>query len=924
MLRKLALLAALGPVLWLSTATAIGLGEIEVKSGLNQRFAATIPLTDVSPEETDNIIVNLASVAEFQRAGLDRTEYLGSLRFNVASDGGAPRVEVRSTQIAREPFVNFLVEVRARGGRLLREYTILLDPPTLQAPPPVVQAPRAPAPAAPRPASSGSEFFETSEESVRRPTPAPTPAPAVESPAPTPAPAAPLSTASGEGYGPVQPKETFWSIATKLRPDPSLTMDQVLLSIYEANRGSFDGGINGLRVGSRLAIPSASEMGSVAPAAAKARVNSLRRGGSGAPPRAKPRPATDAAAEPPIPAPKREVVSEAPALPASPSPKPAPAIKPAPAPKPLPAPAPKPVPKVEVPPPAPAPAPAPKPEPKLEPKPAPVPAPAPAPVAEPAPAPAPVEPPPASEAPVAPVEGQVTEVPVDAPADAPAEPAPVEPTPAREPAPVAAAEEEGGLLDLAIPVLGLLMVLGGVGYLVTNLLKKRRERQGNDLPVAGPSGMPSVPPAIPNVRSTMGTIPPPGVKLPPKSPDAARRELENLDDTLSGEETADFRIKQVQTQQVPPQRQSSTQVIPPTPKMAPIPVPVPPSPSSLDETTQLPTFDATQAFGAEDLAFARKAVETGNIDFDVTGQFAAETVQINLDANDPMAEADFHLAYGLYDEAILLLRQASGRDPARTELKVKLAETYFAAGRPLEFQETAEGLKGKVDDTAWQKIAIMGQQLCPDAQVFKGGDTSAVSTDFDLGFDEPAVASMPEPVASEALPSGLGNALDFKLEELELPPMETAAPKAKEPTLKNDDALEFDLGDFDLGGSTPGKAVPAPAAAPAAKSRMDDTNALEFDLAGFDSPAATTITSSAMEDISVDEIKLDDFDIGDLGGDSDTISGVGDEASTKLDLARAYVDMGDNEMARNLLNEVLQQGSDAQKGDAKALLARLG
>ena len=916
MLRKLALLAALSPVLWLSTATAIGLGEIEVKSGLNQRFAASIPLTSTSPEEAEGVQVTLASVAEFQRAGLDRSDYLSSLRFTVASDGGQPRIEVRSAQIAREPFVNFLVEVKSRGGRLLREYTILLDPPSMPQPAaPVAQAPRTPAPVAVAPQRPSSEFFETSEESVRRPAPvaqaapaepvrptAPPVVPVAPAPVAAPAPAAPLSSASGDAYGPVQPKETFWSIATKLRPDPSLTMDQVLLAIYEANRGAFDGGINGLRIGSQLTIPSAAEMGSVPPATAKARVTALRNGGVAKP---KPRPA-EAAAEPPIKAPKPSIVSEAPAVPASPSPaKPAPAAKPLPAPKPVPVPAPAPEPK-----------PVPKPEPKAA-APVPVPVPAPAPEPVPAPAPAAVEPAPAapavSEAPAAPI---VSEAPVEAPAadaavtaEAPvveAEPAPV---PKKPKAPKPAPEPESGLVDLLAPLLGLLLVLGGVGYLVSNVLKKRRAQQMPDLPPAAPAaGMPSLTP-VPSIlsRSTLGTIPPQGVKLPPKSPEAARRELENLDDTLNGEETADFNTKQLRTQQVPPQAQS-TQIIPPAP-----------SHPSLDDTAMLPTFDSTQAFGAEDLAFARKAVETGNIDFDVTGQFAAETVQINLDANDPMAEADFHLAYGLYDEAILLLRQASGRDPSRTELKVKLAETYFAAGRPVEFQETAETLKGRVDDAAWQKIAIMGQQLCPDVQMFKGGDVTAVDTDFDLGFDEPSAPSfesMPEPSAAEAPPVSAGNGLDFRLEELELPPMETAS-KSREPALKNEDALEFDLGDFDLGG-----AKPAPAAPAAAASRMDDTYALEFDLSGFDSPAASTMAGPAMAEIKVDEIHLDDFDIGDLGGDSDSIS-AGDESSTKLDLARAYVDMGDNEMARNLLTEVQQQGNDTQKAEAQALLSRL-
>lgn len=869
MLRKLALLAALSSVLWLSTAAALGLGEIEVKSGLNQRFVASIPLTATSAEEAENIQVSLASVAEFQRAGLERSEYLSSLRFTIASDGGSPRIEVSSAQIAREPFVNFLVEVRARGGRLLREYTILLDPPTLP-PPAAERAPAAPYAAAPQ----GSGFFETSEETQRRPAPPES----IESPE-SPVAAAPEFAASeGSTYGPVQPRETFWGIASKLRPDPSLTMDQMLLAIYDANRGAFEGSINRLRAGSMLRVPSSAEIAAVSPATAKARVNALRNGGGGAKPvRPKPRPLTPLA-EPPIPeASKPEIVSEAPAVPASPS-----VTKPAPAPKP--------VPKVVVPPPPPAPVP--------EPAPAPPP-PEPAPIPEPAVTPPPPEAPVTAETPtdaVAPaMDGSLPPAMPETP-PAPEAAMPAEPVPAPEPAPAPAPiEEESGLIEMLIPLFGALLVLGGLGYLVASLLKKRREKTAAAASFAPPPMMPP-PLAKPVIVPVVAVVKP----APAKSADAARRELEKLEDTLSGEGTADFHTRQLQTQQISAQTQKITTQL--TKPLAP------------ESATQLPTFDSTQAFGVEDMAFARKAVETGNIDFDVTGQFAAETVQINLDANDPMAEADFHLAYGLYDEAILLLRQASGRDPERTELRVKLAETYFAAGRPLEFQDTAEGLKSKVDDATWQKLAILGQQLCPDAQIFKGSDVSAMATDLDLAFDEPAMpsmTSMPEIGAAETPQRAADSGLDFRLEELELPKLDTSS-RPDMPSLKRDDALEFDLGDFDLG-----KAAPALSA----KSAKEAGNAVEFDmegidLGGFDTPAATSKSGAA--DFKSDELRLEDFDI----GDSDSISS-GDETSTKLDLARAYADMGDNEMARNLLTEVLLQGNDAQKVEAQTLLGRL-
>jgi len=900
MLRKLALIAALGSAVWLSTAAALGLGEIEVKSALNQRFVASIPLTVASAEEAEGVQVALASVGDFQRAGLERSEYLSSLRFSVETTGGAPRIEVRSSQIAREPFVNLLVEVRSGGSRLLREYTVLLDPPAAAiAPAPV-------APAAPVTSTSprSSQFFETSEEAVRRPPP-PVSASPDFTPSPVPPPVAATTSAAsgGSSYGPVQAGETFWSIASKLRTDPSLTMDQMLLAIYDANRSAFDGGINGLKVGSMLTVPSAAEIAATPPATAKARVNVLR-GGAVAAPKARPKRPPTSVASPPSPAPEPIAAVEPPAVPASPSvakpvaPPPAKVVTP-----------PPPPPKVVAPPPPP-----PKPviaEPVPEPAPpAPTPVPAPEVVA-----PAPVEPvaPPVAEPPPVMPEGTTPPSPEAVPPVAEVPP-PAEPVPEPVPPPALPVEEEsGGLIEMLVPIIGGLLVLGGLGYLVSMVLKKRREG-GTAAADNAPPPMP--PPITPSLAKPLaGAAAAAGAAALAKPVAAAKSaattpsQLEELSDTLGGEETESFGTRQLQTQQV------QTRAEPPSERL--------PSERASDATAQLSGFDstATQVLGAEEIAFARRAVETGNVDFDVTGQFAAETVQINLDANDPMAEADFHLAYGLYDEAILLLRQAAGRDPGRTELKVKLAETYFAAGRPVEFQETAEGLQGKVDAASWQKIAIMGQQLCPDAQIFKGGDSAAMAADLDLAFDEP---STPMDV-TEAQPKP-GNGLDFQLDELELPKVD--AGMSDMPRMKHDDALEFDLGDFDLGDFDLGASEPArPAPAAAAPARDDAGDGLEFDLGGFDlpeapPPAAAPAKAGIKADevsLDMDDLKLEDFDI---GGDSDTISS-GDETSTKLDLARAYVDMGDNEMARNLLTEVLLQGSDAQKVEAQKLLGRL-
>lgn len=855
MLRKLALLAAISPALWLSSAAALGLGEIDVKSALNQRFVAVIPLTAVSAEEAEGAQVSLASYAEFQRAGLERSDYLSSLRFAVRTDGGAPRIEVSSAQIAREPFVNFLVEVRSQGNRLLREYTVLLDPPGFQPAPsapvvaaaparPAAVAPVAPAakPAAAAPKPATPEFFETSEESASRPS-----APAV-------APQAPIASASsseptaavaqGDSYGPVKAGETFWSIASGLR-DPSATMPQMLLAIYEANRGAFDGGINGLRIGSTLQIPSLEQITSVPPATAKARVDALRAGPSAA----KPKPAAVVPAPTPAPA----VVE------------PRPAVK---APEPAAAPPPKPATVAAPPEPAPALPPA-------------------EPVAptEPVAVPPPAESAGAADQPGA-VSGETPAPPADATTEAPAAPeaAPEQPVaeiPVEETLATTEPESEGGLVEMLIPLIGLLLVIGGGGYLASNLLKKRKEAKAPKLGAMSPP---------PTTRSSSAK-PAAAAAAVAAKPTAA--ELQRLDDTLN-DATESFDTQQLQTQQIPALAQQ--------PEIRRVE-------SSGEATSQLPTFDSTQNFNAP-----KKATESGDLDFDLTGQFAAETVQINLDANDPVAEADFHLAYGLYDEAILLLKQAAQKDPGRSELGVKLAETYFAAGRPTEFQETAESLLGRVDEGSWQKIAIMGQQLCPDAEVFKGAELGGMSTDVDLMFDEPSSAAATElPELPQAAAQPQDNGLDFRLEELELPKLDTTV-KADLPELKDDHALEFDLGDFDLS-DTRGQDKPA----------QPQGNEVAFELGAADSAGfedlAGTLPGKPLQ-ASETSVQLDDFDLGDLGSDSDSIS-AGDETSTKLDLARAYVDMGDNEMARSLLSEVLTQGSDAQKHEAQNLLGRL-
>jgi pilus assembly protein FimV len=103
---------------------------------------------------------------------------------------------------------------------------------------------------------------------------------------------------------------------------------------------------------------------------------------------------------------------------------------------------------------------------------------------------------------------------------------------------------------------------------------------------------------------------------------------------------------------------------------------------------------------------------------------------INLDQGDPLAEADFHMAYGLYDQAADLIRIAIQREPERRDLKLKLLEVFFVWGNKEQFLQTARELAGNRAEAApgeWEKILIMGKQLAPEDQMFSGAGAGAVS-----------------------------------------------------------------------------------------------------------------------------------------------------------------------------------------------------
>jgi len=244
---------------------ALGLGDIRLKSALNQPFDAEIQLVDATAEDLAALRASIASNDTFARYGLDRPAYLSEFTFSVDRNAGGQEVlRVTSPRPVTEPFVTFLVDANWPRGRLLREYTVLLDPPVYAPGPAVAETPVATpraTTAAPRPAPA---------ETYAPPAKAPTPPAEYSAPRASAGPAA--GAEPGSTYR-VQANDTLWGIASDAYPGTRSDVNRAMLAIYQANPQAFDANINVLREGSDLAIPDSSTVGAISASEAAAEVS---------------------------------------------------------------------------------------------------------------------------------------------------------------------------------------------------------------------------------------------------------------------------------------------------------------------------------------------------------------------------------------------------------------------------------------------------------------------------------------------------------------------------------------------------------------------------------------------------------------------------------------------------------------------------
>lgn len=863
--KLLAVILLLAPI----SASPLGLGDIRLNSALNQQLDAEIAMIALGQTPVDEITVRLATREAFERAGLERPLFLSRLQFEVVpGPGDTANIRIRTDQPIREPFLNFLVEVNWPNGRLLREYTVLLDPPLfLDETPSAIQAPVVAAVETPARAAA--------------PVAAPVADPvAAASRVPGRLSASMAVTPDGAwSYGPVQQSDTLWSIAREFQSaDDSVTIEQIMMALLRNNPEAFyNNNVNELRAGHVLRIDDPTTIGQVsrAEAAAEARRQfaqwqDAKRERAGA---AEPRPlggdegamagtVTGAAAADPGPRLRLSAPATADAERFSMS-------------------------EAEL----------------LE-----------------------------SGVPEAAVVGRLREDLVSA----------LEIS--------ESARQEN--LELRLRLAELEEQISAMQRLLS---------LQDDTMAALQAGVGSVEETAPPAAIEPPEVAPassrPPVAAPPVIPEG------NLIDTLLEDPmmlgAAAFLLLMLATLGwlIVRRRQMANAALDDLVE-----------PASSEESgheMRAPVLGAASAMPAAASAMAPDTFEDAVADgADQGDDIGLDIMQTDDDEIDILAEADVYLAYRRFDKAEELLRDAIANDPARRDLVLKLLEVHAGSGNTAGFIAEAEALHasmGTGDEGIWDKVAVMGRRLAPEHALFTGADAGA-NTDINTGEAQETGADLAGKLDEMELDFStdmdLGDGgLDFTRDvepepepesaSLSATPLadadsgEDAAPTFFDKPL-DDDALAM----FEKASGAGEQEPPAPEIFAAADENRITGLSLDGD-AGQASDLETGIPAEA-DGFGDDELEKqllaaaeqgsevdwlseigNDLDFADMEGDeaggdfSGLISGE-DEVGTKLDLARAYIDMGDQDSARSILSEVTEEGNEDQQREANDLMRRIG
>jgi len=789
-------------------ALALGLGPIEVRSHLNEPLDAVIPLTEVRPDEVEDLTVSLAPLDTFQRLGLDITPALRQLRFKVKEDGqGGYFVRVSSLGPIQEPFLTFVVALEWPKGRLLREYTVLLDPPLFTE----TQAPPAETPIAPAAPQEGPEAMEASPE------PAPT-VPATEAAAPTGAASAEAREEAPFVYGPVRRGETLSTIAQRVHP-PEVTLEQMMIALYQANPEAFYGNINRLKAGSvlRLDEDPRTAAARIDPDSARAEVIRqyqawrLARGGRGEPALVS-TPGEGASA------PETRAAGDA---------------------------------RLEL---------------------------------------------------VVPEEGSADSA--GGGGDLAAKVAELERRLALASEAAAAAQKENE--HLAQRVAALEEQVAALQRLVA-LRDEQLARMGAKVPEAAPSGQTQAVAVGEGARSAAPTPPP--ATLPPQRAPSIWQDPVILSALVGGGsllllggwflwyrrrtrfEDEEWTQTVLDSADEGPEAPSSTvageaKAVAPEPAAAGVPS-VPSVPSEPASKTAAP------------------AAAGGEI--------------------DPLAEADVYLAYGSYDQARAVIEQALESEPGRLDLLQKRLEIAYNERDVDAFCHYAEAvldaLDGDTDRPEWQRVKAMGEDLVPDHPWFR--EHTQLLDGSMVGTASEATEAAPSPSetvtdegreAPESVPLENPDEVTLFAEDSELEAKgSTEAPPPAEAEAEGESGEGLRLQPLAEGDESRPEAVgEKEAPSEVAVSSELDLQPLESVEEDGESPAEGRPDRSA-EGSAVAEEEFD----------GNAFFVFTDEVGTKLDLARAYIEMGDKAGAKELLEEVLEVGDENQRAEAEELLRQI-
>jgi pilus assembly protein FimV len=1042
-------------------ALALGLGEIELKSALNQPFLADVELISATDQDIESLSVELASADAFARYGLDRPFLLTGLEFEIVGTGSGAVLRITSTDPIREPFMSFLISAEWNAGRLLREYTVLLDPPIFIEDTPAQTS----APLQPSVGSSSPAVTTTSPMTQAAPVSAgssagagssSTPVQASDQPAVTraaPRPRAPAQRQAavqpGGTYGPVQRSETLWRIAQSVTPDGSITINQMMMALFYANPEAFYGNINRLKAGYVLQVPELDEIRAMTRDQAFADVrqhneawrsgvslNAVAASGSSGDSQPQlrlvaPDGASGAGTGGGDPQASAELQAELDATRRA--------------------------------------------------------------LAQ-------------SESDNADLGGAVTSLADEVDdqgrllsvkdsqiadlqqrlrdAGEAADVIPSEPFEefADDTSDMSTPGVDGGATAEDMMVDGATDEDMGEGTAVGDDMTGS-EMAGDDMDGATDSGIDDgMGDTSADAEADLGAVGDPE--------DDAAADEEPVESTETGIPPA--------TGVRPPQKGLMDQILDNILYIGlglgllvgavvafviirrrgagASSLGVSTEPSVWDDEADTPTEVATaDGSGVTGLLQEEEGEDEGSDEDEKTQRISRDAMQqtiaeepsatppaddlestmaagapINLDDSDAISEADFNMAYGLYDQAADGLRKALTDEPGRRDLSLKLLEVFFVWGNTDEFLTSATTFQstiGGAGDPDWDKVVIMGRQICPDEDIFSGeiggggadvdlgfggDDVGSTESDLDIFGDDdvfgggddaaPADAAPAADAPSGDTPSASGDedslgvdldslggedeatiaASEADLLDFELGDLTSGATDAPAESTSADEEDSLDLGinldtgaDLDAGTGVDMSPAEAPleetqVTAPIGESIDTGLTALlDDDLTGSlglddeaDAPSAaaseapaeefdaalgelSSFADTGVEDSSADqgtesifgddaegsEASLDLGDdlgeeslLGDLGGvsadsgddsldlglDSDASPEAEDaatasvgEVGTKLDLARAYVDMGDPDGARSILEEVLQEGDAAQRQEAQDLLDKM-